>query len=145
MYIFNFSIDKYYVAKKKTHGISESSSWINMVFFCPLCCCYSSVPCVCPLVFSLLEKPPQFLGISFVCVFPQCFSLFMFSVFRLSLPLSPGFSVSLITVSLVRSPVSSVFLSPSFPPGSWPFSGFYKARECHAVVTAGLVTTCSEG
>jgi hypothetical protein len=27
----------------------------------------------------------------------------------------------------------------------WPFSGFYKARECHAVVTAGLVTACSEG
>jgi len=35
--------------------------------------------------------------------------------------------------------------SVSPPPHSWPFSGFYKARECLAVVTAGLVMACSEG
>jgi len=31
---------------------------------------------------------------------------------------------------------------PSFFSWSWPFSGFYKARECHVVITVGLVTEC---
>lgn len=98
-----------------------------LVFFCPLCCCYSFVRCVCPLVFSLQEKLPQLLWISFVCFLPCvilqclrpsfCFSaLFFFLLFSLvSLFLCICFSVC----SFVGSTFSMAFSSFSKARG-WP-------------------------
>jgi len=56
--------------------------------------------------------------------------------------LSPPCFFVLLPCSPILSPVLCVFL---LLPRSWPFSGFYKARECHVVVTTGLVTTCIMG